>query len=220
MEHVISADGSSTFYSSQFRDHYHSTHGALQESLHIFIQSGFNFLPLTQSHVSILEVGLGTGLNALLTWRAAAGRTVVYTALDVRPLLDSEVALLNYPDVLEDAGARLFLRDLHAAPWGEQVELRPGFSACKVLEDVRNFRAAEAVFDVIYFDAFAPDAQPELWDAAVFTRMRACCRPGALLLTYSCKGAVRRALTQAGFTVSKIPGPKGKREIVRAAASF
>jgi tRNA U34 5-methylaminomethyl-2-thiouridine-forming methyltransferase MnmC len=210
---ILTEDGSHTIFVPEMGEHYHSIHGAIQESRHIFI--GHGYAAIQADPVSILEVGFGTGLNALLTLISSLndGRHVHYEAWEAFPLTPDESALLNYPAILGSA-ADLF-RELHHSPWGIRVSLTPSFELRKIQEDIRNFRS-ERKYDLVYFDAFGPDFQPELWSAGVFEKIGACMDTNSRLVTYSAKGQVRRNLKEAGFLIQKAPGPPGKREITVA----
>lgn len=197
---------------------YHSVHGAIQESRHIFIGAGLKpLLGRSPRPLSIFEVGFGTGLNALLTLieAADAGQPIRYETVDVQPLTLEMAARLNYcarlgrPDLLQ-----LFLQ-IHACPWGTELALTPTFTMIKAMENSAGYRLSRKA-DLVYYDVFDPTVQPELWTEEVFTLLAGDLAPGAALVTYCCKGTVRRALQAAGFAVEKLPGPPGKREILRA----
>ncbi|MCA9394417.1 MAG: tRNA (5-methylaminomethyl-2-thiouridine)(34)-methyltransferase MnmD [Candidatus Omnitrophica bacterium] len=211
---VTTQDGSPTLYSRQYGDHYHSTYGAVQESRHVFIESGLTCVRACSQEVRLLEVGLGTGLNCILTAAHRAGRSVRYTALEPDPLPDTDVERLDYAPALGAAAFRLF-RLLHGGPWEIDFELEAGMTVTKRRQTVQELQGPPT-FDLVYYDAFSPAVQPEMWTEAVFARIYQCCTPGAVLVTYSSRGSVRRALTAVGFLVEKIPGPPGKREMVRA----
>lgn len=207
------ADGSPTLYVPALRQHYHSIHGAQQESEHVFIRTGLEALP-PLPHIQLLEVGFGTGLNALLTARQAQeqARSIHYTTLEKFPLEPASWQRLAYPR----AAPPEWLPRLHEAPWEKDWPLHPHFTLHKRQGDLRGLSLPTARYHLIYFDAFAPEAQPELWTAALFSRLFHSLQGGGLLVTYCVKGSVRRALQAAGFAVAKLPGPPGKREITRA----
>lgn len=215
---LITGDGSPTIFIPALDVTYHSRHGALQESRHVFIREGL--LPaLSATSVSplrILEMGFGTGLNALLSLLEAneRKRNLHYTALELYPLSAEEAAALSYDTLFENPDNRAVYRDLHQCAWETEVPVSPYFTLCK-----RNISMTaytdDTGFDLIYYDAFAPAAQPDLWTEEVFSLLFKLSRPGALLVTYCSKGSVRRAMQAAGWQVEKRPGPPGKREMVR-----
>lgn len=222
-ELIITADGSHTLYVKELNEHYHSTFGAIQESQHIFMESGFNFIKNNITEINILEVGFGTGLNALLTLINSAKNkiTVNYTAMEAFPLKKEIYEKLNYVSLLRSAEAyanynyeEMFL-NLHTLDWNTSINFNDLFKFKKIQALIQDYQT-DATFDLIYFDAFAPDIQPELWTENVFCILYKSLNFGGVLITYSCKGSVRRALKSAGFIVTKIPGPAGKREITRA----
>ena len=165
--------------------------------------------------MSILEIGFGTGLNALLTVLESNtdNKSVYYETWEAFPISADESRLLNYPDILEP-GKGLFA-ELHQAEWGTEVAVTSRFILKKVQDDICNFRSGK-IFDLVYFDAFGPDYQPELWKTGVFMKIAACMGKNSRLVTYSAKGQVRRNLREAGFSIEKAPGPPGKREITIA----
>ncbi|KAA2243210.1 tRNA (5-methylaminomethyl-2-thiouridine)(34)-methyltransferase MnmD [Chitinophaga agrisoli] len=214
----LTDDGSHTIGLSGTKVTYHSTHGALQESMHIFIQAGLR--PLLQQHtcLHIFEMGFGTGLNALLTLQEviAAQQPVYYETVELYPLSAAEVQALNYDSLLNIPATNCNLVSLHEAPWEQEMGLHPLFTLYKRQLSLAQYLSAPVTkqYHLIYFDAFAPEIQPELWSPAVFEHLAARMYPGAALVTYCSKGVVRRAMQSAGLQVTKQPGPPGKREIV------
>lgn len=209
------ADGSNTLFVKELDEHYHSVKGALTESEHIFIRTGLRHCPL--SEVRVLEVGFGTGLNAFLTLIEAqrTARHIVYTALERYPLEENVVRQLRYPELIAPEQDELFYA-LHRAEWGKPQPIAPYFTLLKEECDF-TARFPDGEFDVVYFDAFAPEKQPEMWTPEIFGGLRRAMSPGGTLTTYCAKGAVRRTLQAAGFTVERLPGPPGgKREMLRA----
>lgn len=197
---------------------YHSRFGALQESRHIFIEAGL--LPMLSDgagDLHIFEMGFGTGLNALLTLMEAErrGSMISYETVELAPLGVGLVSGLNYCERLGKPELRPIFGRLHMAPWEQEVEIVPGFRLLKVAGDVAAYRMRQAA-DLIYYDAFDPMVQPELWGEEVFRWILGAMRPGGVLVTYCCKGSVRRAMEAAGFKTEKLPGPPGKREILKA----
>ncbi len=223
MRHLITtSDGSHTLYVPELGEHYHSVHGAVQESMHIFIQHGLQALPAGEGPLYIFEMGLGTGLNLLLTALKPLDRPVHYVSVEAYPVNAEEAASLNYGTLFTDhPEAAGLMKTIHALPWNEAAELRPGFTMLKIhakLAEVDWTKLPQ--FHLVYFDAFAPDAQPVLWAEEVFQTLYNQMHPGGILVTYCAKGSVRRALKDAGFTIEKLPGPPGKREMTRARKSI
>lgn len=217
-EIIITEDGSHTLYIPSLKEHYHSTFGAIAESRHVFIEAGLRqVLKNNTAEINILEVGFGTGLNALLTILEARrkGYVVNYTGLEAFPLEQQIWRKLNYPGQIRDEKAEEIFHLLHQSNWNTEKEIIPGFFITKVERGLEDFQASGMQYNLIYFDAFAPDVQPELWTDEIFRKISGMTAKDGILVTYSCKGSVRRALKAAGFEVEKIPGPKGKREMVR-----
>ena len=212
---IRTSDGTPTLYVPGLDEHYHSIHGARRESEHIFIRAALDYS--TGNPVRVLEFGFGTGLNALLTLRRAreTGRAIVYHALEKYPLNDGEVKEVCscFRDV---RGERRDLERIHSVSWGTWNGIDPNFSIFKEQVDFRETTIGGGPYHVIYFDAFAPAVQPDLWSEALFRKIYSATAPGGVLTTYSVKGWVRRNLQSAGFAVEKIEGPPGKREITRA----
>jgi tRNA U34 5-methylaminomethyl-2-thiouridine-forming methyltransferase MnmC len=210
----LTEDGSHTLYVEKLDEPYHSIHGAVQESMHVFIKQGLQTMP--KSPLRILEIGFGSGLNALLTlWFAKkSGQKVHYHAVEKYPLKRAEYSKLNFEEFLEGVPEGS-LNLLHDAPWGETVVISDGFALFKEQADFRSMQPL-GDFDLVYFDAFSPDKQPELWSASVFSTIEKCTLEGSVLVTYSSKGEVRRTLTSCGFETQKVAGPPGKREMIRA----
>jgi tRNA U34 5-methylaminomethyl-2-thiouridine-forming methyltransferase MnmC len=216
---ILTKDGSHSIAIPSMDVTYHSVHGAIQESQHVFIKAGL--LPLFQSGnqqpVHILEMGFGTGLNALLTLMEAEknNRLIHFTTLELFPLVQEQVAVLNYCSQLHREDLQPTFEQLHTCSWEEQVDIHHYFTLHKKQQSLLDITVADQ-FHLIYFDAFAPAAQPELWTIAAFEKLYHSLLPGGVLVTYCSKGDVRRAMQSAGFIVEKIPGPPGKREMVRA----
>ncbi|MDP1621932.1 MAG: tRNA (5-methylaminomethyl-2-thiouridine)(34)-methyltransferase MnmD [Bacteroidales bacterium] len=224
------ADGSDTLFDKDVSQHYHSTFGAVQESRHIFIEQGFlhaagKFLSLSRDKrvdLKVLEIGFGTGLNALLTQAEAEKHeiSVHYTAIEAYPLTQSYWRSLNYAQVSGSVYCSHVFAKLHLAAWHNPVEISTCFTLHKIKVDLVEYRPEAGSFDLIYFDAFGPDVQPELWTERIFRNLGNIMSTGGILVTYSVKGTVVRALQSAGFQTEKKPGPPGKRHILRASKSF
>jgi len=213
----VTEDGSHTIALEDTGITYHSTHGAIQESLHVFINAGLKPLLYKQKTVHVFEMGFGTGLNALLSLQAALefGDCVNYIAAEQFPLVTEEFELLNYCEVLKKKDLQPYFTLMHAAHWGEDVYITPGFILHKIKQSVVNLTLPQQ-FDIIFFDAFAPADQPELWTKDIFEKMYNMLENGGVLVSYCSKGNVRRTLKAVGFNVEKLQGPPGKREITRA----
>ncbi|WP_421752743.1 tRNA (5-methylaminomethyl-2-thiouridine)(34)-methyltransferase MnmD [Croceimicrobium sp.] len=215
---VKTKDGSPSLYVPELQQNYHSLHGALQESRHVFIDAGLKLFA-NQKEVHILEIGFGTGLNALLSHfeKFNPEQAIHYHSLEKYPLQKEEWQALEWPELFtEKPDYHNFYLDLHKAPWEQETSLRPDFSLLKNCTDLRTYSAKAAHYDLIYFDAFSPEAQPELWSESVFREMYNALKPGGRLVSYCVKGSVRRAMKAAQLEVEKIPGPPGKREMARA----
>lgn len=218
-ELVVTNDGSASLYSKEFDEHYHSIHGALQESLHVFIRAGLQY-KLNEdksSSIAILEIGFGTGLNALLTAIEAQNKNLRlnYTAIEKYPLEHALYEQLDYGMLLQGNTGESLFQAIYTSDWEKEKEIAPGFILRKCNASIEDIDFINQ-FDLIYFDAFAPSAQPELWTKAVFDSMYAALKPSGILVTYCAKGEVKRTMRSAGFKVEPLPGPVGKREMTRA----
>jgi tRNA U34 5-methylaminomethyl-2-thiouridine-forming methyltransferase MnmC len=231
----ITEDGSHTLFSEMAGQTYHSSHGAVQESRHIFISQLMGRCSTVDDHqsgmngvLSVLEIGFGTGLNALLTaqWARENGVKIEYTTIELYPLAEGIYRELNYGRLLGDE--ELFLK-LHEKDWDVDLQcVTENFAIRKCKSDIVEWLNSQqstvdgqqlvdnGLYDVVYFDAFSPDAQPELWSEEVFRNVYALMKEGGVLMTYCAKGDVRRAMLAAGFGVEKLQGPPGKRHILRA----
>lgn len=215
MELEKTADGSYTLYVPELDEHYHSVKGALTESQHIFIDMGLKHSAVTEPR--ILEIGLGTGLNCFLTFLASeeSGRKIHYTGIERYPLNEETLRKLDYPSVTGQGHEEDYYA-IHQAPWETDVVLSPWFTLHKIEGDFTIY-PFKGKYDIIYFDAFAPEKQPEMWEQSLFNMLYEVLNEGGILTTYCAKGVVRRMLQTAGFTVERLPGPPGgKREILRA----
>jgi tRNA U34 5-methylaminomethyl-2-thiouridine-forming methyltransferase MnmC len=217
---ITTEDGSHSIRVPGLNENYHSTHGAIQESRHVFIEMGWKeIIKENYNHqpLNIFEMGFGTGLNALLTLieSETAGISVSYHGLEAYPLEKELIGQLNYGKLVDNGYWQNEFTALHDAPWNESVRISDHFTLIKENNSLRDF-IGNAYYDLVYFDAFAPDVQPELWTADIFRNLYSKMNPGAILVTYSCKGQVKRNLRTAGFEIEKLPGPPGKREMLRA----
>ncbi len=212
---ITTADGSKTIHLPDLQEHYHSIHGAIGEAYHVFIEMGLNVCRSSELH--ILEMGFGTGLNTLITCYESqrAGRSILFTSWEAYPVPPQEPEQLDYVTALDIPQFFESFKRMHSCPWEEPYEIIPGFILIKKHADIRVIEDRD-LFDLIYYDAFSPRVQPELWTEAVFMKMYAALKNGGILVTYSAKGDVRRAMLSAGFNVERLPGPPGKREMLRA----
>jgi tRNA U34 5-methylaminomethyl-2-thiouridine-forming methyltransferase MnmC len=210
----ITEDGSHTLYLEDLDETYHSKHGAIQEAMHVFIEAGLKHKK--QSKINILEVGFGTGLNAFLTLQQSNYKNINYTSLEAYPLSDDIISQLNYSQELKlDVKSIQQLEKLHKVEWESYQEITPSFNLNKVKVELACYTTNEK-FDIIYFDAFGPRVQPEMWDKAIFEYMFDILSDNGILVTYCAKGSVKRTLKDVGFEVEPLPGPPGKREMTRA----
>jgi len=211
-------DGSHTLFSPIVNECYHSQHGAIQESEHIFIKAGWE--QCSKEDIRIFEVGFGTGLNAFLTLLKAEedNKKVHYTALEYYPVENEIVEKLNYFDFLAEGRKADFLK-LHAVSWNKQEKITPYFTLEKIKADFTEYEPSDS-HDLFYFDAFSPEKQPEMWTQECFESLYAHANSDAVLVTYCSKGVVRRAMQAAGFKVERLSGPPGKREILRGTTSL
>jgi tRNA U34 5-methylaminomethyl-2-thiouridine-forming methyltransferase MnmC len=213
----LTADGSHTLYVPELDEHYHSVNGAVQETKHVFIDAGLK--QHLSSSIRVLEIGFGTALNAFLTccYVRNMGLTIFYTALELYPVEPALIQQLNYTDGYSPEDAVLFEK-LHTSDWGKLSPISPAFTLEKRLSDLTLLNALKPheQFDLIYFDAFAPDKQPEMWTQGIFDYLYQHTAAGGILTTYCAKGTIRRMLQSAGYITKRLPGPPGKREMLRA----
>lgn len=211
---IVTGDGSHSLLNEALDETYHSRHGAVQESMHVFIEQGFNYLLNKEKpeSISILEVGFGTGLNALLTLSEAIKNElpVAYTSLETYPLGREVWENLNYPD------PHHLLKELHQAEWQKWEQISPHFNLLKLERSLQFVELESEQFDLIYFDAFAPNKQPEMWELPVLDKVVKTLKSGGAFITYCAKGQLKRDLKSLGLIVESLPGPPGKREMVRA----
>lgn len=219
---ITTKDGSKTIQIEEWNEQYHSVHGAIQEANHVFIKHGLLFFDseirqtTSESAINILEIGFGTGLNAFLTFVKAKSlqNPIAYTGIEAFPVQWDEINQLNYPDLISSAHAEVF-KALHTCAWEAQELLSSDFALTKRQMKFQDIDFSNQ-FHVIYFDAFGARVQPELWTERIFTTMYEALQENGILVTYSAKGSVRRAMEAVGFKVERLPGPPGKREMLRA----
>ncbi len=212
---IITEDGSHTIYVPALDEHYHSTHGAINESMHVYINAGLKHH--SKKEINLLEIGFGTGLNAFLSLSVAIQDKlkINYFSIEKYPLPENEYNMLNYTRYIFPEYSRYFGL-LHQAPWDEEALLCPEFSLKKIKTDLKTFEYDGLPrFDLIYFDAFAPGKQPEMWSSEIFEEIAWQTNTGGIIVTYCAKGSVRRMLNELGFQMERLPGPVGKKEILR-----
>jgi tRNA U34 5-methylaminomethyl-2-thiouridine-forming methyltransferase MnmC len=209
------ADGSPTLFLPEMNEHYHSVNGAITESDYVFVEKGYRFQ--TSKKPVIFEVGFGTGLNALLTALEAdkQRRPTRYISIEKNPLEENIIQQLNYGNCISEK-AKLLFDKLHNCPWGDEQPVSNYFSLLKIHTDIFDYYPEKFTFcDVIYFDAFAPDKQPEIWNKLIFDKIFSITASKGVFVTYSAKGEVRRQLNKTGFKMERLPGPPGKKEMLR-----
>ena len=209
----ITGDGSKTLFVPELNEHYHSTFGAVAESKHVFIEAGLKYVMPKFNEIHLLEIGFGTGLNALLTLQEIADKIIHYTAIEPFPL-DDETIVQLIDDGDKESSAKIF-RELHKTSWNEKHQITSNFFLTKIKSGIEEFALLKNHFNLVYFDAFGPDVQPDLWTYEVFSKISGSMVHGGILTTYSAKGEIRRNLKKAGFDVERIPGPPGKRHMTR-----
>ncbi|CAM3915855.1 tRNA (5-methylaminomethyl-2-thiouridine)(34)-methyltransferase MnmD [Flavobacterium branchiophilum] len=214
-EVILTNDGSSTIHIPEWNESYHSKHGAIQEAYHVFIKNGLDLFE--QQQVAILEIGFGTGLNALITLLEANKRqqNISYQGVEAYPILESERQQLNYDVILESTSKKVLFDEIHRCKWEEEVTLSPYFCLKKRQDFFENIQDISK-FDLIYFDAFGYRVQPELWRFEIFEKMYQALHPEGVLVTYAARSIIKKNMEQAGFRVEKHPGAPGKRELFRA----
>jgi tRNA U34 5-methylaminomethyl-2-thiouridine-forming methyltransferase MnmC len=216
---IKTGDGSVTIHLSEWDEQYHSKHGAIQEARHVFIKMGLEYwVGLNkEKNPAILEIGLGTGLNAFITFLEAQKLQlkIDYTGVEAYPVSTSEIKALNYAEMLSAENQIETFQSMHEIPWNKKVDISENFQLEK---QQKRFEEIEDInqYNLVFFDAFGARVQPELWTEDIFSRMFAAMKNNSVLVTYSAKGSVRRAMQTAGFIVERLPGPPGKREMLRA----
>jgi tRNA U34 5-methylaminomethyl-2-thiouridine-forming methyltransferase MnmC len=216
IEIIPTKDGSHTLRNTELNETYHSIHGAVQESEHVFIKNGLGYvLDSGTQTVEILEVGFGTGLNAFLTCKQTRHQPCViqYTSIELYPLPQVIWSGLNYASTAEES---TLYAQLHRAEWNKPEVLSSSFTLHKIQSSLQATALPASQYDLVYFDAFAPDKQPGMWTLSVFEQICKSMKPGSVLVTYCAKGQVKRDLKSAGLLVESLPGPPGKREMIRA----
>ncbi|MEP2279571.1 tRNA (5-methylaminomethyl-2-thiouridine)(34)-methyltransferase MnmD [Maribacter sp.] len=214
-EIITTGDGSKTIQIMDWQEQYHSKHGAIQEAYHVFIKSGLDLFK--NQELNILEIGFGTGLNAFITLIEYEKRNlqINYTGVEAYPVSAEELDQLNYLEELESLSRKDDFNLMHTSAWGQEIEITSNFHLTKQQKLFKEINDINT-YDLIYFDAFGARVQPELWTVEIFQIMFNAMKNGGYLVTYAAKGSVRRAMLEVGFLVERLPGPPGKREMLRA----
>ena len=215
---INTEDGSHTLFVPELQEHYHSIHGAVQESMHIFINSCYHYLENKSNTLNILEIGFGTGLNALLTFLETekSNQKIKYTSIEAYPLKEEFYKKINYPGIFHNNNINDVFLKMHKSKWNKFENININFGLKKIHQKIEDVVLLKSKYDLVYFDAFSPDVQPNLWTEEIFNKIAGSMKRGGVLTTYSAKGKVKRALKASGFEIENIPGPPGKREITRA----
>ena len=213
-EIIQTKDGSTTFYLPELNETYHSKNGAIQEAYHVFIKNGFSLFE--GKPISILEIGFGTGLNAFITSLESQNnnQTVDYVGVEAYPITQEEALTMNYANQIDASKTEVFQK-IHQIDWEIPIQVNPTFQLTKRKQLFQDIVDVE-VFDLIYFDAFGYDVQPELWSDEIFEKMFIALKSGGVLVTYACRSVIKNSMISAGFKIEKLPGAPGKREMLRA----
>lgn len=217
-EILITSDGSTTIHLPDWEEQYHSIHGAIQEAKHVFIAAGYTkLLESNPSKFEILEIGFGTGLNTFITFLEGikTAKKIDYVGIEAYPVSNNEIEKLNYVTELNAQKNEAIFKKIHSTPWEVKHKISTDFSLLKRKQFFENITDTNC-YNLVFFDAFGAKNQPELWTEAMFKKMFEALKENGILVTYSAKGSVRRALQTVGFLVERIPGPPGKREMLRA----
>jgi tRNA U34 5-methylaminomethyl-2-thiouridine-forming methyltransferase MnmC len=214
-EILTTNDGSTTIHLPDWDESYHSKHGAIQEAYHVFIKNGLSLFDGKQ--VTILEIGFGTGLNTFITYLEAkkTNQIIDYVGVEAYPVLFDEALKMNYVSELNATDATEIFSKMHQSSWEEEHFISSNFSLTKRKQFFQDI-SDENVFDLIYFDAFGFRVQPELWSLEIFKKMYKALKSNGVIVTYACRGSIKRAMLECGFKVQKLPGAPGKREMLRA----
>ncbi len=214
-EIIKTLDGSTTIHLEEWNESYHSKHGAIQEAKHVFIKNGLSLFE--NNPVSVLEIGFGTGLNAFITFLESEEKQqkIDYVGVEAYPVNAEEVLAMNYVAELKALEFENIFQKMHKSEWNKKTEISTLFSLTKrkqFFDEIKDYE----IFDLIYFDAFGYRVQPELWSTEIFQKMYNSLKPNGVLVTYAARGVVKRSMISVGFTVEKLAGPPGKREMFRA----
>ncbi|WP_034890099.1 tRNA (5-methylaminomethyl-2-thiouridine)(34)-methyltransferase MnmD [Gillisia sp. Hel_I_29] len=218
-EIITTGDGSTTIHMPEWNEQYHSKHGAIQEARHVFIEMGLKKILERDNckEISILEIGFGTGLNAMVTWEAVEAKEIFinYTGVEAYPVAVEEVIQLNFAEEIKLENSKDIFNKLHESSWEEANKICENLTLTKQQKFFHQIEDVET-YDLIYFDAFGARVQPDLWTVEIFEKMFKATKQDGVLVTYAAKGSVRRAMLEVGFKVERLQGPPGKREMLRA----
>ncbi len=216
---IFTEDGSNSLYIPELDEHYHSFHGAVQESNHVFINAGLNHLLKDRlgKSIKILEVGFGTGLNCYLTYLESVKKQIKieYQGIEAFPVNSAIIDNLNYQNIIPSHITEISFKDLHRCSWDTVNQLDKNFNLLKKHHKIQEV-ILDSDYDLIYFDAFGPKVQAEMWTETLFSKLYQSLKNQSILVTYCAKGEIKRILNRVGFSVESIPGPPGKREMTRA----
>jgi tRNA U34 5-methylaminomethyl-2-thiouridine-forming methyltransferase MnmC len=214
---ITTGDGSKTIHLPDWNENYHSSHGAVQEAKHVFLKHGLDVF-LGNSDIHILEVGFGTGLNTILTLEAGlnSNSTITYDGLEAFPISNDEMVALEYENLLDSVFLKEKYKQIHNISWDVPNVISPAFTLTKIHQELQKQNFTSNTYDLIYFDAFGPRVQEDMWTKEIFQKLYTSLKPGGYLVTYCAKGQVKRDLKSVGFFVEALPGPPGKREMTRA----
>ena len=213
---ITTGDGSKTIHLPGWNENYHSSHGAVQEAKHVFLKHGLDVF-LGNSDIHILEVGFGTGLNTILTLEAGlnSNSTITYDGLEAFPISNDEMVALEYVNLLDSVFLKEKYKQIHNISWDVPNVISPAFTLTKIHQELQKQNFTSNTYDLIYFDAFGPRVQEDMWTKEIFQKLYDSLTPGGYLVTYCAKGQVKRDLKSVGFFVEALPGPPGKREMTR-----
>jgi tRNA U34 5-methylaminomethyl-2-thiouridine-forming methyltransferase MnmC len=213
-EIITTADGSTSIYLTDWQETYHSKHGAIQEAYHVFIKNGLDLFE--QKDISILEIGFGTGLNAFITLLETekSNQKIDYVGVEAYPISAEEVLSMNFVKELNADNGNHFFEKMHQCDWETKTEISEHFSLTKRKQFFEEIEDIDQ-FDLIYFDAFGYRVQPDLWSTSIFKKMYNALKDKGILTTYAARGVIKRSMIEVGFTVEKLPGAPGKREMMR-----
>ncbi len=213
-EIILTEGGSNSIYLPEMDETYHSTHGSIQEAQYVFLKNGIH--RVFSSELSVFEVGFGTGLNALISLiHSSEKQKIHYHSIEAFPVEMELIEKINYCSILGEEYKNDFFK-MHSVEWGSAHQISTAFSLLKIQEKIQGYSLNEKFYDIIFFDAFGPRAQSEMWTEEILAKMYKGLKKGGFLTTYCAQGQFKRNLKSVGFSVEAIPGPPGKREMTLA----